>query len=260
MTGSKHPDARSFLQEEVFNWQGLRLQQWDTVHKIGTDTVLLGGWVQEIIPSAKVILDVGTGTGALAIFLGRHFSEARIHGMDIHDEAVALAKINVLNTNFADRVSITHGNIINGQPDDLGLADLIVSNPPYYQTDVKSPDAARAQARHLDDDAGTWMNAFNTLANAGGHICLVLPHQHILTWIAAANDHGWFVTHKANVFSFAYDALPKRALLHFTRELKSPVFTRINIYADDKAYSREFLTLTGIEPARSSNSFPTLEH
>jgi len=259
MTGSKNPVAPSSLPEEVFNWQGLMLQQCDTVHKIGTDTVLLGGWARERVPSAKTILDAGTGTGALAIFIAKQNHEASVLGIDVNDEAVALAKVNVASAGFSDRVNIMHANILH-LPELPDPVDLIVSNPPYYQTDVKSPDAARAQARHLEEDAGSWMNAFNALAHVNGHLCIVLPHQHVLTWIAAANDYGWYVTHKTNVFSFAYDALPRRALLHLTRALKSPVFNRINIYADDKTYSKEFLTLTGIEPARSSSSNPSQGH
>ena len=76
---------------DLFSWRGFSLYQADDVLKVGTDAVLLGSWIREIIPDAKMVLDAGTGTGILALCAASYFPLAKIVAADIDESAVALA-------------------------------------------------------------------------------------------------------------------------------------------------------------------------
>jgi tRNA1Val (adenine37-N6)-methyltransferase len=234
---------------EIFDWQGIEIRQSDEVHKVGTDAVLLGGWIKQIISSADQVLDIGTGTGILALHAARIFSNARITAIDIDEQATVLANKNASQSGFGERIMVLQGNILQQNVLLRKAFDLVVSNPPFFQSEMRPAGSAKQQAKHLDMPVRHWVQAMCDCTSEDGHLCMIIPAEDALSWIAAANHLGWYVAHKANVFSFAYDAMPKRSMVHFTRTLQSPVFQRINIYAEEKRYSQEFLALTGLRPA-----------
>lgn len=114
--------------------------------KVGTDGVLLGAWAQ----GGTRILDIGTGTALIALMLAQRFPDAHVTGIDIDDEACQQARENVANTPFADRVEVVHEALQAFIPQEGGVYDSIVSNPPYFHNSLKNPDERRAQARHTD--------------------------------------------------------------------------------------------------------------
>ena len=241
--------AMIFRPMDIFNWQGIEIRQSEEVHKVGTDAVFLGGWIQHIISSARQVLDVGTGTGILALHAARIFPEAEVTAIDIDEPSVALAGMNAAQPEFKRRIIVLQGNILLKDILPRRAFDLVMTNPPFYQSDTRPAELAKQKAKHLDLPITNWMQSICDCAGEDGHICLIVPSEAVLSWVAAANGLGWYVAHKANVFSFAYDAMPKRSMVHFTRTLQSPAFERINIYADDKQYSKEFLALTGLRSA-----------
>mgnify|MGYP002626498501 CR=1 FL=1 len=110
--------------------------------KVGTDGTLLGAWAQ----GGSHILDVGTGTGLIALMMAQRFPAAQVVGIDIDAEAVAQAQENVAASIFASRVEILLRDLAVTE----GEFDAIVSNPPYFTNALKSPDAQRTMARHTD--------------------------------------------------------------------------------------------------------------
>lgn len=111
--------------------------------KVGTDGVLLGAWTTA---SARTILDVGTGSGLIALMLAQKNAEAIIHAVDIDEPSILQAKENFQNSPWADRLHALHQDFIKFDP---GLRyDLIVSNPPYFINSTPSPDSRRQQVRH----------------------------------------------------------------------------------------------------------------
>ena len=104
--------------------------------KVGTDGVLLGAWAQ----GGTRILDIGTGTALMALMLAQRFPDAYVTGIDIDDEACQQARENVANTPFADRVEVVHQAVQAFMPQEGGVYDSIVSNPPYFHNSLKNPD------------------------------------------------------------------------------------------------------------------------
>lgn len=111
--------------------------------KVGTDGVILGAYAD--CKSAQRILDIGTGSGLIAIMLAQR-CDARIDAIDINSEAIEIAKKNVFECPWTERI-----NILESSVQDYEAAekyDLIVSNPPFYIEDTIAPTAGRAMARH----------------------------------------------------------------------------------------------------------------
>lgn len=138
--------------------------------KVGTDGVLLGAWVR-LGEEDRRILDIGTGTGVIAIMLAQRASEAKICGVDI--ESVEEAAANVARSPWADRIAMVQSPI---QLYEADRFDLIVTNPPYFIQSLLSPDAGRTTARHtvaLPFDE--LRDAMDRLLTDDGRIALILP-------------------------------------------------------------------------------------
>ncbi|MBR0310476.1 MAG: methyltransferase [Paludibacteraceae bacterium] len=142
---------------------GFRFRQFFVRHdrcamKVGTDGVLLGAWAPVRLPSGRIpssIMDVGTGSGLIALMLAQRCPAAQITAIDISQEAYEQAQENFAASPWSARLRAAHSPL--QQLGDSGRSaqgsdvyDLIVSNPPYFVDSLKNPDAARRVARHND--------------------------------------------------------------------------------------------------------------
>ena len=120
--------------------------------KVGTDAVLIGSWVNA--SNSKTILDIGTGTGIIALMLAQK-SGARIDAIDIDNNAFEQAQENVNNCNWKERITVHHVSLQQFVADSTQKYDLIVSNPPYFVDSSKAIEESRTNARHTDQLAYT---------------------------------------------------------------------------------------------------------
>lgn len=96
--------------------------------KVNTDALLLGGWISGLALSDCLrILDVGTGTGIIALMLAQAYPEATVHALDISPEALMDARVNFLQSTYADRLEVQQQDFLLYDSDEK--YDLIVSNP-----------------------------------------------------------------------------------------------------------------------------------
>ena len=118
--------------------------------KIGTDAILLGALATH--PNPIRILDIGTGSGIVALMLAQRFPQATIDAIELNKEAAEQASENFANSPFSDRITCVNDSFQNWAEKNYESkqADLIVSNPPYFDGTSKSPDEARNMARHQD--------------------------------------------------------------------------------------------------------------
>jgi tRNA1Val (adenine37-N6)-methyltransferase len=141
--------------------------------KVGVDAVLLGAWTD--VSDAKSILDIGTGSGVIALMLAQR-SEAFIHGIEIDIDAAKQAEENVRHSPWSDRVKTEHISVQDfASSDDLRF-DLLVCNPPYFNNSLLSPSSGRNQARHTGElSFNDLADAFSKLTAPGGKCCVILP-------------------------------------------------------------------------------------
>ena len=117
------------MSNDYFQFRQFVVHQQRCAMKVGTDGTLLGAWAAA--PSGQCrILDIGTGTGLIALMMAQRYPEAEVTGIDIDEDAVAQADENVRLSPFSERVRIYRQDIVNFT-DIIGF-DAIVSNPPYF--------------------------------------------------------------------------------------------------------------------------------
>jgi tRNA1Val (adenine37-N6)-methyltransferase len=138
--------------------------------KLGTDAVLLGAWAPFAQNATLRILDVGTGSGILALMLAQRFPHARIHAIELDPQATRQAQSNFQNSPFASRLSVECINALDFSPSHL--YDTIICNPPFFEENHQITDRSRATARQtlalseqtLHDLARKWLHPSGQLA------------------------------------------------------------------------------------------------
>jgi tRNA1Val (adenine37-N6)-methyltransferase len=225
----------------MFRFKQFEIDDTLSAMKIGTDGVLLGAWADVV--DAGRILDVGTGTGLVAIMCAQRSATVRVHGIDIVADAVAEARHNMMRTVWRDRLSAEHADLRGYGPD--VRYDHVVSNPPFFLTTLHSPDAARAMARHADtltyDDLVT---AAERLLTPGGRLSVVLPTECASTFRRVAFERLW-LSRITDVVTREGEP-PKRTLMEF-RLTDKPLMPRaevLTIQAKDGSYTEEYWALT----------------
>lgn len=153
--------------------------------KVGTDGVLLGAWASTTdSPAANTdktspverILDIGTGSGLIALMLAQRFPNAIIDGIDIDPSAVLQAKDNFSASPFSTRLHAYSSPLQEWQPQEK--YDMIVSNPPYFSNSLLCPDGMRTKARHAESLSFAELLAHsNRLLTQAGTLSLVLPAE-----------------------------------------------------------------------------------
>ena len=142
--------------------------------KVGTDGVLLGAWAQ----GGRRILDVGTGTGVIALMMAQRYREALVTAIDIDEDAVLQARQNVAASPFQSRVEVVHSSIQDFIPL-TSLYDSIVSNPPFFTDALRAPDQQRNVARHTDAlSYRELMDAAWRLMSDDGELSVVIPFDY----------------------------------------------------------------------------------
>lgn len=151
--------------------------------KVGTDGVLLGAWAMleeqcaaQTRKAIREVLDIGTGSGLVALMLAQRFPQAEIDAIDIEPSAVEQARYNFLQSPWKERVRSFLSPLQEWQT--KKRYDLIVSNPPYFQNSLKNPDKGRELARHTDSLTYAELLHYSAqLLAPEGVIALILPAE-----------------------------------------------------------------------------------
>jgi tRNA1Val (adenine37-N6)-methyltransferase len=163
------------MSNNYFQFKRFIVRQERCAMKVGTDGCLLGAWAN----GGQRILDVGTGTGLIALMMAQRFPESHVTGIDIDGEAVCQASENAAASPFADRVSMAAYDFAAMPADAFSQRfDSIVSNPPYYIDALSSPDPQRTLARHaVSLTYAALMQQAARLLEPGGEVSVVVPAE-----------------------------------------------------------------------------------
>ena len=155
-----------------FRFKQFAVEQDDVAMKVGTDGVLLGAWAA--CEGAKRILDIGTGTGLIALMLAQRNPEAQIQAVEIDETATRRARSNFDKSPWAERLEVKCCAVQEFNPAEK--FDLIISNPPYFVDSLLPPDAKRSTARHTHDLSFEELDkAVCRLLADEGRFALILP-------------------------------------------------------------------------------------
>jgi tRNA1Val (adenine37-N6)-methyltransferase len=233
-----------FLFSLMFRFKRFTVSQNETTAKVGTDGVLLGAWAD--VSSAQKILDIGTGTGVIALILAQR-SSAQIDAMDMDASSCALAEENVKNSIFAGRIKVIQKSLKQFAKEQESRYDLIISNPPFFFNSLKSPSEMKNRIRHSDFSemsSGSLIESAKKLLNPEGKFCLILPPAEAELFISNARVKGLFCSKLTRVFSKPGKPC-KRYLMQFEFQ---PLYTKEEILhietEEPNQFSEKYKNLT----------------
>ncbi len=164
----------AFMASAYFDFKQFRVYHDRCAQKVGTDGVVLGAWAR--VEGARRLLDIGTGSGLIALMVAQRVPDACVIGVDIDADAVGQARENVAASPFAERISIVHSDVRNYANHESLRFDHIICNPPFYTEDTLPPDSTRALARNASllpfDEL---ISAAKILLAPGGCFSVMLP-------------------------------------------------------------------------------------
>jgi tRNA1Val (adenine37-N6)-methyltransferase len=157
-----------------FQFKQFRIVQERSAMKVGMDGVLLGAWANA--SGAERILDIGTGTGLIALMLAQKNASAQIDAIEIDRDACDEAAFNVQQSEWSGRIKLFCKSFQEFTSRKEAKYDLIVSNPPFFSNGIKAPDKTRAQARHTETlPLDVLISGAANMLSEKGKIALVLP-------------------------------------------------------------------------------------
>jgi tRNA1Val (adenine37-N6)-methyltransferase len=212
------------MANDYFSFKQFTIWQDRCAMKVGTDGTLLGAWAQ----GGKRILDIGTGTGLIALMMAQRFPDAYVTGIEIDAHAADQARDNVAASPFAERVTILTADVCQFE----GEFDCIVSNPPFFEQALVCPDARRTTARHTTQL--TFANLFKAVRRllvSDGVFSLIVPFDERNRIYEEAALAGFFLSREWSVQTTPRKS-PRRLLLSFVLHSPETIDTGAGIIED----------------------------
>ena len=216
------------MSNSYFRFKQFTIHQEQCAMKVGTDGTLLGAWAQ----GGERILDIGTGTGLIALMMAQRFPQAQVVGIDIDGMACKQALENVAASPFQNRVQISHLSLQDYTDE---WFDSIVSNPPFFVQSLSCPDEQRTTARHAG--SLTYADLFQgvvRLLHEDGVFSAVIPTECRDAFDAEAILHGLCPVAECAVKT-SLRKQPKRFLLSY-RKKPSSCYVRDVLTIGSEAY------------------------
>lgn len=202
------------MSNNYFTFRQFTINQERSAFKVGTDGVLLGAFAE--VNGRRKILDVGTGTGLIALMLAQR-SEAEIVAIEPDSGSFTDAAENVLHSRWAGRIQVHNCRLQDFEPE-VEKFDLIVTNPPYFIDSLKNPDPVRAITRHNDSlSHRDLLEGADRLLKEEGLLQLILPYPEGNVFIAEAQTHGFYCNHIVKIRPVPTAAI-RRLILTLSRK------------------------------------------
>lgn len=230
------------MSADKFEFKQFSVNQSKCAMKVGTDAVLLGAWVE--VNGATNILDIGTGTGVIAIMMAQK-STSEIIALDIDAQACEQSRENISNSPWPERIKVFNESLQHFAATSHRKFDLIVSNPPYFVDAYKSAEESRNQARHTDQlPFIDLVKCSKELLHTNGRLCIILPTKESLKFRELAAANNLYLTKITHVKTTQYKD-EKRQLLQFEHINKKLFEETLVIEQDERhCYSKEYKELT----------------
>lgn len=182
-----------------FRFQQFTIRQPRAALRVGTDGVLLGAWAGGDPP--RTVLDIGTGTGLIALMMAQRFPLASVHAVEIEEGARLDAFENFKVSPWADRLHLVGNDISEfAQSQPSGIYDLIVCNPPYFRDSMPSADRPALMARHQGEmNVHQLFAAVRHLLAEDGTFSMVYPYQDLAVLQTEASNAGLFMSRCCSV-------------------------------------------------------------
>ena len=244
----------------VFRFKKFEVVNERSAMKVNTDGVLLGA-AMTILPSDRTMLDVGTGTGTIALMAAQRFSSAilnsssvilnevknpRIDAIDIDEASASEASANFINSPWNSILKAHHLPLEEFAASAETVYDLIFSNPPYFEDSLTAPDERKSTARHTSDGL-SYRDIFEFAKDRlseNGRVSLVLPADQEAALTRYARMCGLYLFRILRVRTVPRKA-PSRIIAEFSRTRCAELSEELLTIQDEGKYTQEYLSLTG---------------
>lgn len=229
----------------MFSFKQFNISQDRCAMKVGTDGVLLGAWAP-IFHQPYNILDIGAGTGLIALMLAQRSSAEQIDAIEIDEDAYEQCVENFEKSNWNDRLFCYHAGL-DEYTDELFEEeeyDLIVSNPPFHSENYSSGDEKRDQARFQDAlPFDELIESAQALLSNNGIFAVIIPYKEEERFIQLAKSIGLFLLKTTRVKGTIESEI-KRSLLAFSRLEQTPIIDELIIEIERHQYTDDYKELT----------------
>lgn len=210
--------------------------------KIGTDAVLLGAWT--ISNKAKRILDIGTGSGILALMMAQK-SQAEIIAIEIEENAYKQAQINFQNSKWKNRIYLKHCSLQEFIKENTQQFDVIISNPPYFTNSLKPDKNTRAIARHTDTLSMEDLFKYTVnIMHAESTFNIIYPAEYKERLLNEATKNNLYLIKSCDIHANAQKEA-NRIMLCFSKQNVALIHEKIIIELDKRHhYTTEYISLT----------------
>jgi tRNA1Val (adenine37-N6)-methyltransferase len=228
----------------MFTFKQFSVQQDKTAMKVGTDGVLLGAWAP-VHHQPFSVLDIGAGTGIIALMLAQRTHAEQIDALEIEEEAYEQAVENFENSPWSDRLFCFHAGLDEFIDEPEDEYDLMISNPPFYSEDYKTENEQRDLARFQDAmPFEELVEAADLFLSENGIFALILPFKEEENFIALAKEYELYPLKITRVKGSPTSAV-KRSLLAFSRNnIQEIEIDELTIETERHVYTPEYIELT----------------
>lgn len=232
------------MPNHYFQFKQFKIEQEHCAMKVCTDACLFGAWVVELLKNQQYgkkisLLDIGTGTGLLSLITAQEI-DCSIDAIEIDHAAANQASENFLASSFSSKISIIETDFKTW--DSNSVYDCIISNPPFFENDLVSPDAKKNLALHSSAlTLKELIGIAEQKLQENGIIVLLLPFHRKEEMVQLAAETGLQL--------FANAAIKQtsnhhyfRTFLAFSRNAKTLQSEEI-IIQDNRVYTERFIDL-----------------
>jgi tRNA1Val (adenine37-N6)-methyltransferase len=227
----------------MFQFKRFTIQQDRCAMKVGTDGVLLGAWAP-LEHNPFSILDIGAGTGLIALMLAQRSGAEQIDALEIDDDAYEQAVENFEESPWSDRLFCYHAGLDEFMEEPEDEYDLIVSNPPFYTDAYPSGDEQRDRARFEDSlPFEDLVEASGLLLSEEGVLAVIIPYKEKEKFLALAKAEELY-PFKITRVKGTPESETKRTLLAFSRMERDIQEDELVIETARHIYTKEYIALT----------------
>ena len=223
-----------------FQFKQFVVHQDKTAMKVCTDACLFGAYMADFF-SAKNVLDIGAGTGLLDLMYLQKNPSSHLTSIEIDADAAAQATQNVDASTWKDAIEIKHIGLQQYEPE--SNFDLIFSNPPFFNNDLKSQESKRNMAMHSTELSLEEIFSFaKNYLNKEGKLALLLPYHRTIEAETTGNKNDFFLSEKVLVRqTYKHDFF--RSIVVFSFQKTETITKEITIKNVEGQYDDSFVTL-----------------
>lgn len=223
----------------VFKFRHFAVCQSNSALKVGTDAMILGALID--VENKKNGLDIGAGTGVLSLMVAQRNPIIQIDAVEMHSGSVKDADLNFTSSPYSPRLTLHDHDFLHYTS--AIKYDLIFSNPPFYETTLKSGQKDLNHAKHVSElSPEKLFSCVGDLLSADGTFWLIWPHSTMEQLVKRAEEHQLFAAMRWTIYGKPDS--PTRVVIAFVKDHTLPIQKELIVRNETGLYTPDYVALT----------------